>query len=44
MVKIDFEPIGRRGECPDGGSFLDCARRLGVDITAVCAGMLLLWS
>jgi uncharacterized 2Fe-2S/4Fe-4S cluster protein (DUF4445 family) len=35
---IDFEPIGRRGECRDGESLLDCARRLGVGISSICGG------
>jgi len=35
---IDFEPIGRRGQCPAGKSLLDCARKLDIDIASVCAG------
>ncbi|MFC1921600.1 ASKHA domain-containing protein [Chloroflexota bacterium] len=35
---IDFEPVGNRGKCRDGESILDCARRLGIDISSVCAG------
>ena len=35
---IDFEPIGRRGVCPDGGSLLDAARFLGVDLVNICGG------
>ncbi|MCX7668573.1 MAG: ASKHA domain-containing protein, partial [Anaerolineae bacterium] len=35
---IDFQPIGRRGPCPEDGTLLDAARRLGVDLTAVCGG------
>jgi uncharacterized 2Fe-2S/4Fe-4S cluster protein (DUF4445 family) len=35
---IDFEPVGRRGTCPDDGSLLDAARRLGVDLASVCGG------
>ncbi len=31
-VHIDLEPIGRRGECGDDRSLLDCARQLGVDV------------
>ncbi len=34
---IDFEPVGRRGQCQDGKSLLDCARQLGVDIVSLCA-------
>lgn len=35
---IDFEPIGRRGECLAGSTLLDCARRLGVDLVNLCGG------
>lgn len=35
---IEFEPVGRRGECPSGKSLLDCARQLGVDLVNVCGG------
>jgi uncharacterized 2Fe-2S/4Fe-4S cluster protein (DUF4445 family) len=35
---IDFEPVGRRGECQDKESLLACARRLGVGISSVCGG------
>lgn len=35
---IDFEPIGRRGVCPDGLSLLDAARLLGVDLVNICGG------
>jgi uncharacterized 2Fe-2S/4Fe-4S cluster protein (DUF4445 family) len=37
-VSIDFEPVGRRGECPSGESLLDCARQLGVDLVSLCGG------
>ena len=37
--QVDFEPVGRRGDCPAGNSLLDCARRLGVDIVSVCGGI-----
>ena len=36
--QIDFEPVGRRGECPSGYSLLDCARQLGVDLANLCGG------
>lgn len=36
---IDFEPIGRRGECLKNESLLDCARRLGVGIVSLCGGL-----
>jgi uncharacterized 2Fe-2S/4Fe-4S cluster protein (DUF4445 family) len=35
---IDFEPVGRRGECQRDESLLACARRLGVGINSVCGG------
>ena len=35
---IDFEPVGRRGDCPEGDSLLDCARHLGVDLVNLCGG------
>ena len=36
---IDFEPIGRRGQCPADQSLLDCARELGVDIVLEPPGL-----
>ncbi|MBI2849832.1 MAG: DUF4445 domain-containing protein [Chloroflexi bacterium] len=36
---IDFQPVGRRGECQEGESVLECARRLGVGISSVCGGV-----
>ncbi len=38
MPKIDFEPVGRRGDCPDGATLLDCARLLGVGLANLCGG------
>ena len=35
---INFEPVGRRGECQKDESLLACARRLGVGISSVCGG------
>jgi len=35
---INFEPIGRRGECQKNESILACARRLGVGINSICGG------
>ena len=35
---IDFEPVGRRGECQKNESLLACARRLGVGISSICGG------
>jgi uncharacterized 2Fe-2S/4Fe-4S cluster protein (DUF4445 family) len=36
---IDFEPIGRRGDCPTEQSLLDCAHQLGVDLASICGGL-----
>jgi uncharacterized 2Fe-2S/4Fe-4S cluster protein (DUF4445 family) len=35
---IHFEPVGRRGESPAGGTLLDHARTLGVDLVSLCGG------
>ncbi len=35
---IDFEPLGRRGECPAGSTLLDSARLLGVGLANLCGG------
>jgi uncharacterized 2Fe-2S/4Fe-4S cluster protein (DUF4445 family) len=35
---IDFEPVGRRGDCPEGATLLDCARQLGVGLVSLCGG------
>jgi uncharacterized 2Fe-2S/4Fe-4S cluster protein (DUF4445 family) len=35
---IDFQPVGRRGECQRDESLLACARRLGVGINSTCGG------
>jgi len=35
---IDFEPVGRRGECRKDESLLACARRLGVGVGSICGG------
>jgi len=35
---IDFEPVGRRGECPAGQSLLEAAHLLGVDLVSLCGG------
>jgi len=36
LYHIDFEPVGRRGECRNGESLLICARQLGVGIISLC--------
>jgi uncharacterized 2Fe-2S/4Fe-4S cluster protein (DUF4445 family) len=35
---IDFQPIGRRGECNAGDSLLHCSRQLGAGISSICGG------
>nr|MBC7245624.1 DUF4445 domain-containing protein [Chloroflexota bacterium] len=35
---IDFEPVGRRGECPADASLLDAAQQLGVALISLCGG------
>ncbi len=37
-IHVDFEPVGRRGDCPEGQSLLECARQLGVDLVNFCGG------
>jgi uncharacterized 2Fe-2S/4Fe-4S cluster protein (DUF4445 family) len=39
LFTIDFEPIGRRGECAADQSLLECARRLNVDLVSICGDM-----
>jgi uncharacterized 2Fe-2S/4Fe-4S cluster protein (DUF4445 family) len=36
---VDFEPIGRRGACPQDQTLLECARQLSVDIVSLCGGV-----
>jgi uncharacterized 2Fe-2S/4Fe-4S cluster protein (DUF4445 family) len=38
VFTIEFEPVGRRGECQKNESLLACARRLGVGINSICGG------
>jgi uncharacterized 2Fe-2S/4Fe-4S cluster protein (DUF4445 family) len=38
LYQINFEPVGRRGECRNSESLLVCARRLGVGIISLCGG------
>ncbi len=38
MYTIDFQPVGRRGDCAGDESLLECARRLNVDIVSLCGG------
>lgn len=37
-VRITFQPLGRKGQFPQGITLLDAARRLGVGLAAVCGG------
>jgi uncharacterized 2Fe-2S/4Fe-4S cluster protein (DUF4445 family) len=37
-ARVVFVPSGRRGEFEPGGTVLDCARTLGVDLDSVCGG------
>lgn len=37
-TSVEFEPIGRRGDCPEGVSLLECARHLGVELVSLCGG------
>jgi uncharacterized 2Fe-2S/4Fe-4S cluster protein (DUF4445 family) len=35
---VEFEPVGRRGECAEGKNLLECARFLGVGLVSICGG------
>lgn len=37
-IFVDFEPVGRRGECEAGLSLLEAARELGVMLVNICGG------
>lgn len=39
MFTVDFEPIGRRGQCKGDRSLLESARELNVDIVSICGGI-----
>jgi uncharacterized 2Fe-2S/4Fe-4S cluster protein (DUF4445 family) len=39
LYNVEFEPVGRRGRCPEGNSLLECARRLKVDLVSICGGI-----
>jgi uncharacterized 2Fe-2S/4Fe-4S cluster protein (DUF4445 family) len=39
LNKVEFEPVGRRGRCPEGNSLLECARLLKVDLVSICGGV-----
>jgi len=38
LFNIDFEPVGRRGQCPSEKSILECAHEQNVDIVSICGG------
>lgn len=37
-VKVEFQPVGRRLEVPDGSSVYQAARQAGVELTSACGG------
>ena len=37
-VRVEFEPIGRRGPCRRGLTLLQCAQSLGTGLSAICGG------
>jgi uncharacterized 2Fe-2S/4Fe-4S cluster protein (DUF4445 family) len=39
LHNVEFEPVGRRGRCPEGNSLLECARLLNVDLVSICGGV-----
>lgn len=39
MVLIDFQPVGRRGECSADQTIFDSAHQLGVELTSICGGI-----
>jgi uncharacterized 2Fe-2S/4Fe-4S cluster protein (DUF4445 family) len=39
LHNVEFEPVGRRGRCPEGNSLLECARLLNVDLVSLCGGV-----
>ncbi len=39
LCKVEFSPIGRRLEVPEGVSILSAAQKAGVDLAAVCGGV-----
>src|SRR5512134_3700811 len=36
--RIDFQPVGRRGESLSQSTLLDAARQMGVGISGICGG------
>jgi uncharacterized 2Fe-2S/4Fe-4S cluster protein (DUF4445 family) len=39
VFHIDFEPVGRRGDCASDQSLLESARQLNVDLVSICGGI-----
>jgi len=39
LHNVEFEPVGRRGRCPEGSSLLECTRLLNVDLVSLCGGV-----
>jgi uncharacterized 2Fe-2S/4Fe-4S cluster protein (DUF4445 family) len=37
-IKIDFEPLGKRGDCFTNNSILECAELTGLGINNICGG------
>jgi uncharacterized 2Fe-2S/4Fe-4S cluster protein (DUF4445 family) len=37
--QVDFQPVGRRGECRPDQSLLEAAQQVGVDLMSVCGGI-----
>lgn len=38
LYHIDFEPVGRRGECSNEQSLVESSRQLSVDLVSICGG------
>ncbi len=38
VYTIDFQPVGRRGQCQNTESLLDCAHQYAIGISAICGG------
>ncbi len=36
--RVDFEPIGRRGQCRADQSLRDCAQQMGIELVSLCGG------
>ena len=38
LHRVDFQPVGRRGQCQSNQTLLEAARQLGLDLVSLCAG------